>query len=119
MPSQPERRKRLRSHVHWQVCFFGADVGRTVETTTENLSCTGFHCFSPVPLIAGDLLTCRLRLPSREPSNNGRESSLECKVRVVRVEPAGERQTYGVACEIENYRFLKSNCLIFPLATTA
>jgi PilZ domain len=113
MPSQPERRKRFRSHVHWEVCFFGADVGRTVETITENLSCTGFHCFSPVPLIAGDLLTCRLRVPSRQPSNNRRESSLECKVRVVRVEPAGERQTYGVACEIENYRFLKSNCLIY------
>jgi hypothetical protein len=104
MPSRPERRKRFRSHVHWQVCFFGANMGRTVETTTENLSSAGFHCFSPVPLIAGELVTCRLRVPSRQPSNNG--SSLECKVRVVRVEPTGERQSYGVACEIEDYRLL-------------
>jgi hypothetical protein len=113
MPSHPERRKRLRSHVHWQVCFFGTNVGRTVETTTENLSSAGFHCFSPVPLIAGELVTCRLRVPSRQPSNNGHGSSLECKVRVVRVEPAGERQSYGVACEIEDYRFIESNCLVY------
>jgi len=112
MPSRPERRKRSRSHVHWQVCFFGVNVGRTVETTTENLSSAGFHCFTPVPLIAGDLVTCRLRLPSRQPSTNGHGSSLECKVRVVRVEQAGERQSYGVACEIEDYRF-ESNCLFY------
>ena len=105
MPSRLERRKRSRSHVHWQVCFFGVDIGRTVETTTENLSSAGFHCFSPVPLIAGDLVTCRLHLPTRRPSNSGRGSSLECKVRVVRVEPAGEQQSFGVACEIEDYRF--------------
>jgi hypothetical protein len=113
MPSQPERRKRSRSHVHWQVCFFGVDVGRTVETTTDNLSSAGFHCFSPVPLIAGDLVTCRLCVPSRRPADNGRGSSLECKVRVVRVEPASERQSYGVACEIEDYRFIKSNYLLY------
>jgi hypothetical protein len=113
MPTRPERRKRSRSHVHWQVCFFGVDVGRTVGTTTENLSSAGFHCFSPVPLIAGDLVTCRLHVPSRQPSNSGRGSSLECKVRVVRVEPAGERQSYGVACEIEDYQFIKSNCVVY------
>src|SRR5580698_5034487 len=106
MLSRPERRRRSRSHVHWQVCFFAGNVGRIIETTTENLSSSGFHCFSPVPLIAGDLVTCRLHVPSCQPSNSGRGSSLECKVRVVRVEPASERQSYGVACEIEEYRLL-------------
>jgi hypothetical protein len=113
MPSQPERRRRLRSHVHWHVSFFGVDVGCTFETTTDNLSSAGFHCLTPVPLIAGNLVTCRLRVPSRQPSNHSRGSSLECKVRVVRVEPAAERESYGVACKIEDYRFIKSNCLVY------
>ena len=105
----PERRKRARFHVHWPVCFFGADVGRTVETITENLSSSGFHCFSPVQFIAGDLLICVLGVPSQQTINHGRALSLECKVRVRRVEPAAGRQSYSVACEIEDYRYIESN----------
>lgn len=106
---RPERRKRTRFHVHWPVCFFGVDVGRTVETITENLSSSGFHCFSPVQLIAGDLLICVLGVPSPQTINHGRALSLECKVRVRRVEPAVGRQSFGVACEIEDYRYIESN----------
>ena len=100
-----ERRKRTRSHVHWPVCFFGVEAGDTIETVTENLSSSGFQCFSPVPLIPGDIMICRLRVPSHQTLNKGRTSSLECKVRVVWVEQATDRQSYGVACHIEDYRF--------------
>jgi hypothetical protein len=102
--SRPERRRRVRSQVHWRVCFFREQAYR-VETTTENLSSSGFHCFSPVPLTAGDLMTCVLSVPSHQPLNNGRSLFLECKVRVVRVDPADERHFHGVACQIEDYRF--------------
>jgi hypothetical protein len=103
-----ERRKRPRSQVHWPVCFFGGELNRIIETLTENLSSTGFRCFSPVPLIAGSLMICVIGVPSRQSFNNGRGGALECKVRVVRVEPAEEPQSYSVACEIEDYRFIES-----------
>lgn len=51
--TRPERRKRARYQVHWPVCFFGVDVGRAVETITENLSSSGFHCFSQCSLSPG------------------------------------------------------------------
>jgi len=109
--NRPERRKRTRSHVHWTICFFGVDSGDAVETVTENLSSAGFQCFTPVPLTAGSVMTCVLRVPSHHPAYRGRTASLECKVRVVRVEPAEERRSYKVACQIEDYRFIESNSL--------
>ena len=104
--SRSERRRRVRSQVHWQVCLFGEAAGRTVQTTTENLSSSGFHCFSPVPLVAGEVLICLLSVPSHQPLNNGRSLRLECKVRVVRVESADDRHFHGIACQIEDYRFI-------------
>lgn len=105
--SRLERRKRVRFDVRWPVCFFGVEVGRTVETRTENLSSSGFHCLSPVQLPVGDLMICVLGVPSPRPLHNGRALSLECKVRILRVEPADERQSYGIACEIEDYRYYR------------
>lgn len=110
-----ERRRRQRSHVHWPVCFFGVDVGRTVETTTENLSSSGFHCFTPVPLITGDTMVCVLGVPSPQPFNNTRALCMECKVRIVRMEPAEDRKSYSVGCEIQDYRFIESNHLFLHL----
>ena len=33
-------------------------------------------------------------------------ASLECSVRVVRVETAPDGDSYGIGCKIEDYRFL-------------
>ena len=110
--SRSERRKRARSQVHWSVCFWGVDSRETFETVTENLSSSGFHCFSPVPLIPGGHMVCVLRVPTHQPVNNGRTSSLECRIRVVRVEPVEGRQSFGIACQIEDYRFIESNSVI-------
>lgn len=104
--SRSERRKRSRSHVHWPVCFFGIGAGDTIETVTENLSSSGFLCFSPVPLIPGDLMTCVLRVPSHQSIPKDRASSLECRVRVVWIQRVEERQSFRVACHIEEYRFV-------------
>ena len=104
--SRPDRRRRVRTQVHWQVCFVGADARSTVETTTQNLSSVGFHCLSPVRLVPGDLMVCVLKVPEHQPLIVGRTLALECKVRIVRVEPAEEAGSYGIACEIEDYRFL-------------
>lgn len=110
--SRPERRRRTRSQVHWPVCFFGVDSRETFETVTENLSSSGFHCFSPVPLLPGGHMVCVLRVPSHQGANHGRVSSLECRIRVVRVEPVEGRQSFGIACQIEDYRFIEANSVI-------
>ena len=107
--SRPERRKRTRSQVHWPVCFFGVDARERFETVTENLSSSGFLCFAPVPLILGERMICALRMPSHHTVNNGRAASLECRIRVVRVEPIDGRESYRTACQIEDYRFIESH----------
>jgi hypothetical protein len=104
--SRQERRRRVRTPVHWQVSFVGADARSTVETTTQNLSSMGFHCLSPVRLVPGDVMICMLKVPEHQPLAAGRTLALECKVRIVRVEPTDEAGSYGIACEIEDYRFL-------------
>jgi len=104
--SRPERRRRVRTQVHWQVSFVGSDARSTVETTTQNLSSAGFRCLSPVRLVPGDLMVCMLKVPEHQPLIAGRTLALECKVRIVRVEPADETGSYGIACEIVDYRFL-------------
>jgi hypothetical protein len=110
-PTRSDRRKRPRSRVHWPIRFFGVEFGHTVETVTENLSSSGFQCFSPVPLIPGELMICVLRVPSHQTPHNRQASSLECKVRVLRVEPAEGRESFGVACQIEDYRFIEPNSI--------
>lgn len=63
----------------------------------------------PVQLIAGDVVICVLGVPSPQVLKHGRALSLECKVRIIRVERADERQSYSIACEIEDYRYIESN----------
>jgi hypothetical protein len=57
-------------------------------------------------------MVCVLRVPSHYPVHNGRVSSLECRIRVVRVEPVEGRQSFGIACQIEDYRFIEANSVI-------
>jgi hypothetical protein len=56
-------------------------------------------------MIAGDLMVCLLSVPSHQPLSNARSLSLECRVRIVRVDPPDERRFHGIACQIEDYRF--------------
>ena len=102
---RPERRQRPRTLVHWPVVFFRNPMGEAVETTTQNLSSCGFYCLLRAPLPAGELLFCTLRVPSHEASCQKSMRALECRVRVTRAEPAHEG-FFGVACRIEDYRFL-------------
>ncbi|HEY1242379.1 MAG TPA: hypothetical protein VGF16_17570, partial [Bryobacteraceae bacterium] len=88
-------------------------------TTTQNLSSIGFHCLSPIPLIPGEVRVCMLKVPSHQPLNGSRTLALECRVRIVRVESAGENGTYAVACAIEDYRFLAAKKQDAPKAAFA
>ena len=100
-----ERRQRQRTLVHWPVLLFRDHAGEAIETTTQNLSSSGFYCQSRTPLAAGEFLFCTLRIPSHEASCR-KCRVLECRVRVTRAEPALTEGLFGIACRIEDYRFV-------------
>jgi hypothetical protein len=103
---RPERRQRARTLVHWAVLFFRNHAGDAIETTTQNLSSSGFYCLSRTPLKTGDFLFCTLGVPSHEASCRKSIGVLECRVRVTRAEPAPLEGFFGIACQIEDYRFI-------------
>jgi hypothetical protein len=77
-----------------------------VESSTRDLSSNGFYCCSPVPAAPGDRMVCILRVPAYHPERADAILSLECRVRIVRIEPVDGY--FGLGCEIEDYRFLHS-----------
>jgi len=105
----PERRKRVRTTVHWPVVIFRSDSAEGIESTTLNLSSTGFFCLSQLSFDPGESLFCTLRVPSHDPEGRERLWILECRVRVRRAEPAASDGLYGLACEMEDYRLLSSH----------
>jgi hypothetical protein len=100
-----ERRKRARTRVHWPVLFFRNQAAEAVESLTQDLSSGGFYCLSKTPFASGEGLRCTLKIPTHDPGGKERERTLECKVRVTRVEVAAREEFYGIACQIEDYRF--------------
>src|ERR1700690_3609654 len=79
---QQEKRKRVRTTVHWPVLFFRNHSADGIESTTLNLSSSGFYCLSGALFTAGESLFCTLRVPSHDPAGNERIWILECRVRV-------------------------------------
>ena len=101
----PDRRRRARSQVHWQVHFSGIHPIGSEFTTTENLSSEGFCCLAPVSFTPGEIRPCLLRLPSPESNHSNRVFSLDCTARVIWVKPAEESGNYLIGWEIVDYRF--------------
>jgi hypothetical protein len=104
---RPERRKRVRATLRWPILFFRSHASEAAESiATQNLSGDGFYCRSHIAFVPGEALTCRLEVPSHEPSGTGQARLLECKVRVIRAEPASSDGLFGIACRFEDYRFV-------------
>jgi len=103
---RPERRKRVRSRLHWQVHLPALDGMQAIESTTRDVSSNGFYCSSPVPFVPGERMVCVVKVPAYSPAREDWMLSLECKVRIARVEPVGDEGCYGLGCEIEDHRFL-------------
>jgi hypothetical protein len=99
-----ERRKRVRTRLHWPVLLFrdkpGADA---IESVTRDLSSSGFFCLAGVPLVEGEKLVCSIKIPTHDPHGKHLERTLECTVQVLRVLPQESSDSYGVACRIEDY----------------
>ena len=101
---QPNRRKQTRSRVRWPVLIFSDSEPEAVESVTEDLSSTGFFCFSEVAFACGELLTCTIRIPKLGRRGSVQTLTLLCKARVMRVERTSTKSTIGIACHIEDYR---------------
>ena len=99
-----ERRKRARIQVHWPVLLFRNEVADAIASTTQDLSSSGFYCRTTLPLSLGEALNCALKVPFHDPSGKLLDRSLECRVRVIRVETHSEG-CFGIACHIEDYHF--------------
>ena len=104
-----ERRKRTRIRLHWPVLLFRKQGTELVTSTTENLSSTGFYCLTSIRFDPGELLMCAIRVPVYDPNGKAVDRNLECRVRIVRVEPQLPEGTFGVACSIEDYHFAASS----------
>jgi hypothetical protein len=104
-----ERRKRVRTTLHWPIVIFRNRVSDGIESTTHNLSSTGFFCLAHMRLDMGEAVVCTFRVPSHDPEGKERLWILECRARVRRVEPAGHEGLFGLACEFEDYRLLTSH----------
>lgn len=100
-----ERRKRARNQLHWSLLLFRNQAADAVESLTRDLSSSGFYCITGVAFTPGERLICALRVPTHDPKGKRLEQRLECKVRVVRVEPLSSEGTFGLACQIEDYHF--------------
>src|SRR5215471_1511642 len=82
-----ERRKRVRTQVHWTILLFRENTSKAVTTITQNLSSSGFYCLSRNPFSLGEQVVCSLEVPTHDPIDKERTVPLECRARVVRVEP--------------------------------
>jgi hypothetical protein len=103
----PERRKRARLQLRWSVCFFLEDRREPIQATTLNVSSDGFYCLANVAFDPGQVLGCLLLVPANDPDGPERKVALDCRVRVVRVNDREIDRMYGIACKIEDYRFIQ------------
>jgi len=101
-----ERRRRTRIKVHWPICFFRQGTAEFVETVTHNLSSDGFYCLARAPFVPGEIRECTLGVPIFHPNGGDQLRPVLCRVRVIRVETLRDDGSYGVGCQIEDYRFL-------------
>jgi hypothetical protein len=102
-----ERRRRNRMRVHWPLRLHKMNAPESVETVTHDLSSDGFYCLAKTSFAPGEALACTLGVPTHHPNGADRMVSVECRVRIVRVE-ATQEGLYGVGCRIEEYRLLHS-----------
>lgn len=107
---RPERRRRARTHVHWPVLLLWDHGFNAIDTVTQNLSSSGFYCFSSTPVAPGAVLRCSLKVPAYDPKGEQRTVTLECRVQVMRSEATLDG-AYGIACRIEDYHLLAGGIL--------
>ena len=99
-----ERRKRVRTRLHWPVLMFRDRPGSAaIESVTRDLSSSGFFCLMRDELLEGEWLVCSIKIPTHDPHGKHLERTLECRVQVLRIVPQESSDSFGIACRIEDY----------------
>ncbi len=98
-----EKRQAKRLNVHWPVRLVRAD-GSMLETVSENISSSGFYCYTAQQLVPGEELNCYFTIPLYNVSGAGERVELACRTVVARVVSLPER--YGAGCRIEEYALI-------------
>ena len=99
LPDRVERRRRVRTRVHWPVQF-DRDAS---ETVTSNLSSDGFCCQSRVLFVTGEMVVCTLKVPTHQPNSMDDTLTLKCRVQIVRVAGPDEDGLYSIGCRLVDY----------------
>jgi hypothetical protein len=80
-----DRRRRPRLRLAYSLRLRRPGATAAVETTTEDISCEGFYCISPLPFAPDEKLECELVIPTEEPGHPLDLVVLRCRARVIRV----------------------------------
>jgi PilZ domain len=91
-----------RFAVHWPISL--AHRGGVLQSTTENIGCGGFFCYSNEEFVPGDPVRASIQIPHHGGAQRGC-TFLLCRARVVRVE-LHPQYGYGVGCNIEDYNLV-------------
>ena len=100
MASSSDRRKRKRVPLHWSVRLL-RQKGRSVESTTENLSSEGLYCITQERFKRGERLQCEIVIPEESAGSPEPYLRLQCHVTIERVEHV--HRGFGLGCHIEDY----------------
>jgi hypothetical protein len=73
-----------------------------IEATTVNVSCSGVYFLCGERFLPGEVVDFELRFPE-DLDPGGRLLSLQCRVSILREEPAGASSGYGIAGHIDDY----------------
>jgi PilZ domain len=106
--SGSDRRKRARTRLHWPICLFRHESADAFQTVTRDLSSSGLSFLAAGQFTPGELLACALKIPTHDPNGKHVDLSLQCKVRVVRVDASDAKGVFGVASRIEDYQFARA-----------
>jgi PilZ domain-containing protein len=83
----------------------GGKSRRSHSATTTNLSAASVHITTDLPFRIGSKLNFQITLPAPIIGSNS-DVEVKCAGRVVRVDTPTRGKRRGVACVIDNYRFV-------------
>ncbi len=99
-----DRRRRPRLRLAYPLRLYRPEESSAFETSTEDISCEGFYCFTHKALVPTETLICELLIPGdAQQQPPAQEMVLRCRVEVVRVVPPLNGKGFGVAFRLADY----------------
>jgi|SRR5579884_1493300 len=102
-----EHRSRPRTNLHVPLYLLPVGSSELIQTETENVSMSGFFCYSSRLHAPGERFRFLLRLsPSASDAQPARPVYLDGLAEVVHVRIGHSAQGFGLGCRVEGYRVL-------------